>query len=251
VRLQHPVRPRARSALGRAESVFAVVIVVVGALLAAGAVSGRAGQSSSARTSVCDLQFSTQLGPSAKGLCLDPVQITIPTSNASEITVPVMVLSPGSSTTVEILYSVGSESQGHIGPKVTVRPTDMPYWMSVPSGELSNRVVFSDAHLVFQTTQVLIYQYTVTASSDSTGYYAMLPPYYVGIYPALVVGAGSNHLNLTTLSTWAYTGVDQSAENTVPSTLVNTGGLLVTNVTLADVPHCLNPACNLISKSLF
>jgi len=243
--------PSHRNGSSRAEATFVAIVVAIGALFAAEAAAGTQTAPYAIHTPTCDAQLTSQLGTAAKELCLESVKISVPPSNSSEVTVPVMFMKPGSSTTMEILYVVGSESQGHIGPKATVESTNVPLWMSVPTGKLGMLVTFSKGQEVFQSTTVVIYRYTVTASNDSEGYYALLPPYYAGIYPALAVGADPNNLNLTTLSTWAYTGVIETAESTVPSTVVGTGSMGVLNVTLPNSPQCQNAACNLISKSLF
>ncbi len=226
-------------------------VVSVAGIPAADALWNRAGTSGAIHGPECNSQLESLLRGSANNLCLQLIQIFVPASNVSEIVVPVLVMKPGSTTTMDILYNIGSESLGHIGPKLDVAPTDRPQWLSVPYGNLSHEVVFSDGRVIFQSATIVIYRYNVSAGVGSNGYYALLPPLYSGINPALDVNTDPVSFNLTTLATWAFTGVLKTAEFSLPSYIVGTGNLDVVNVTLPDDSNCANPACNLISNSLF
>ncbi len=167
-----------------------------------------------------------------------------------EFYVPVLVMKPGGFGTIDILYDLSASSIGHVGPLPTVPSTLVPFALSVPSAIINtSRVGFSDGVPIFQNSAWVIYRYTVNASADSTGYYAIMPPYFFGIYPALDIGADANNLNMSTLSIWGYTGVIMSAEDSVPSTIVGTSGFAVVNATIPGLPDCPNPACSLISRS--
>jgi hypothetical protein len=167
-----------------------------------------------------------------------------------EFYVPVLVLKPGATGTIDILYHISASTIGHVGPLPTVPPNLVPVALSVPLATINtSRVEFSDGVPIFQNSAWILYRYTVNASADSTGYYAIMPPYFFGIYPALDIGAESNDLNMSALSIWGYTGIITSAEDTVPSTIVGTSGFSIVNATIPGLQDCPNAACNLISRS--
>jgi len=167
-----------------------------------------------------------------------------------EFYVPVLVMKAGGVGTLDILYHLSASSIGHVGPLPTVAPNLVPFALSVPSATINtSQVGFSDGVVVFQNSGWIIYRYTVHSSVDSMGYYAIMPPYYFGIYPALAIGVNSNDLNMTALSIWGFTGVIMSAEDTVPSTIVGTSGFSIVNATIPGLADCPNPACSQISRS--
>ena len=161
-----------------------------------------------------------------------------------------MIMNPGTTSTMDVLYLLSARSEGHRGPLPNVTSSEVPLTLSVPSGQLEpGKVSFSNASVVFQDTAVILYRYTVSAAADSNGYYAILPPYYYGIYPALAVGADPNGLNKSALSIWGFSGVIESQEFVVPSYIVGTGNLNVVNATVPMILNCPNPACVMISHS--
>lgn len=171
-------------------------------------------------------------------------------SYVPEFYVPVLIMKPGGVGTIDILYHLSASSIGHVGPLPTVPSTLVPYALSIASATRNTSLVeFSHGVPIFQNSAWILYRYTVNASVHSTGYYAIMPPYFFGIYPALDIGTDSNNLNMTTLSIWGYTGIIMSAEDTVPSTIVGTSGFTVVNATIPGLSYCPNAACNLISRS--
>ncbi len=171
-------------------------------------------------------------------------------NHVPEFYVPVLVMKPGGFGSIDILYHISAATIGHVGPLPTVAPTLVPFALSVPSATLNtSRVGFSHGVPIFQNSAWIIFRYAVNASADSTGYYAIMPPFYFGIYPALDIGADSNDLNMSALSIWGYTGVIMSAEDTVPSTIVGTSGFSIVNATIPGLDYCPNPACSVISRS--
>jgi len=167
-----------------------------------------------------------------------------------EFYVPVLVLKPGATGTIDILYHISASTIGHVGPLPTVPPNLVPVALSVPLATINtSRVEFSDGVPIFQNNGWTIYRYTVNASADSTGYYAITPPYYFGIYPALDIGTDTNNLNMSALSIWGFTGIITSSEDTVPSTIVGTSGFNIVNATIPGLADCPNPACSQISRS--
>jgi len=201
-------------------------------------------------TSECDPQLSVEIGESGTGLCLRQVSLTVSRSNSSEFSVPVMIMKPGTSTVVKVLYFLAAESVNHPGPILNITSSEPPVIMSVPSGTFdAGGVTLSNASAIFQNARVVIFSYTLTAATNSSGYYAILPLYYFGMYPALVVSADPNHPNMTALSLWGYTGTMISSEFIVPSFIVGTGDLNVINASVPMTENCMNPACVKISHS--
>jgi hypothetical protein len=226
------------------------VLIASTSLFATGSLlSNSDGRSSTVPVRVCDAALSAELGLSATNICLQDVQISVSSTNGSRFIVPVMVMQTGTTTTMDILYLLSSETLGHTGPIENVTASDVPIALSVPSGRASDQVTFSDASIVFANKNVIIYSYTVKAPYGSNGYYAILAPYYYGAYPALAVGADPDHLNESALSTWGFSGPMQSAEFALPSSIVGTGDLVLVNASVPMIPTCLNPACIVISHS--
>lgn len=241
--------PTRKRAFSSPTVVFAVLVVVIVAAFAGGSYLIGSTDSFPAPDRVCDKALSRALGPSTSGLCLQNVQLSVSSSNVSQFIVPVMVMKPGTTTTVDILYLLGSETVGHKGPIQNVTTSDFPEALSVPSGKVSGQVVFTDPSVLSSGRGFIIYRYAVAAAAGSTGYYAILPPFYFGAYPALAVGAQPDLLNQSALTTWGYDGVMQSAEFAIPSEIVGTGSLALVNATVPAVPSCTTPACVIISHS--
>lgn len=241
-----------RDAPDRPAQVFAIALVALLVLIAAGSYADQTlGSAGSATTDHrCDQALEDGLGlQTTQGVCLEDVQVAVSSANQSDFVVPVMLMKPGSTTTLDILYLLGSESVGHKGPIMNVTAADLPVALTVPSGKLTHLVVFSNARPLFAGRGFIAFRYTLTVSSNSTGYYAILPPLYFGTYPALAVGANPFDLNMTTLRTWGYDGVMQSAEFALPSEIVGTGTLTVVNATVPTTPACASPACIIVSHS--
>jgi hypothetical protein len=161
-----------------------------------------------------------------------------------------MVMSTRSSTVVEVMYQLNSQSVGW--PTAThrnVTSSQVPLAISVPTGQITQLVKFSNASLVFEDKSVMIYNYTITTLAGSAGYYAILSPYYFGMPPALAIGADPNRLNASALSMWGYSGLFLSSEVTIPSRIVGVGNMVLVNSTIPMVPYCLNAACSIISHS--
>lgn len=241
---------RGGRSLARGPVVFVLVAALVLAMFAADSLVQVSGNSTTSQTYACDTSLTGELGISSPGLCLQqPLQVSVLSSNYSEYVVPVMILQPGSSTAVYILYLLADEAVAHPGQIENVTTSDVPVAMSVPSGEVSGLVTFSNATVLFSSKSVILYEYTVTAAVGSDGYYAVLPPYYYGAYPALAVGASPGALNQTALQTWGYDGMMLSGEFVLPSDIVGTGNLMVVNATVPTTPECPTPACVTISHS--
>jgi len=205
-------------------------------------------------TPECDPQLSAEVGNLGTGLCLQQVSLSVSRSNSSEFSVPVMIMKPGTSTVVNVLYLVAAERVFHPGPLPNITSSELPVLMSVPSGTIEpDGVTFSNALKIFQNGRVVIFSYTLTAATNSSGYYGILPQYYFGMYPALVVSASAdpNNLNMTALGLWGYTGNMISSEFFVPSYVVGTGDLNVINATVPMTESCMNPACVIIAHSQY
>lgn len=200
----------------------------------------------------CDIQLATEIGATTTGLCLRPLEVAWD-RNSSDIHVPVLVMKPGTTGTTDILYNISKGLYvSRPGLKPNVTSTDVPMALSVVSAKVNKSSVgFSDGLLVFRNADWVVYRYTVNAAADSAGYYAILPRYYWGMYPALFIGANPNDLNTSSLSMWGYTGCCTSGEVTLPSSIVGTSGFGIVNATVPAIPYCPNAACNLVSRSLY
>lgn len=241
--------PLRRESVARSSVVFLALLIVVLSLFTGYSVYFPAGGMPVTRQAgACDSNLLNIPEPPAY-LCLQNIQVSISASNESEFVVPVMVMSTGSSTVVQIMYLLNSQSVGWPVPHRNVTSSQVPVAISVPTGRVTQFVKFSNASLVFEDTSVMIYDYIITSLPGSTGYYAILPPYYFGMLPALAVGAGPNQLNATALSMWGYSGTFLSSEVTIPSRIVGVGSMVVVNSTIPMIPDCPNAACNIISHS--
>lgn len=233
----------------RSSVVYVAVIVVVLVGLAGDSLFNPTSGAPTTVPETCDSALSAALGIPSATLCLQDVQISVSASNSSEFTVPVMMMGQGTTTTVDILYLLNSESVGHKGPIQNVTADDFPVAISVPSGMASTQVTFSNATVLYAGKDVIIYGYTLTASPGSDGYYAVAPPFYFGAYPVLAVGAEPGQLNGTALSMWGYDGTMQSGEFALPSDIVGAGTLTLVNATVPAIPSCPNPACVVVAHS--
>lgn len=235
------------AAVARVSVVVLILVLVVSAVAASYIYL-----STRPQEGVCDNLLSEQIGATATHQCLQPLSITESSLNSSEFYVPVLVLKPGGTGTMNILYHISATVMGHRGPLPTITSADVPLTLSVTvTSEGGSQVRFSNGVLVFNISGWLLYKYTVTAPANSTGYYAIEPPYYYGTYPALAVGGSPKDLNMSALSMWGFTGVMQSAEFTVPSTIVGTSGFNIVNATVPGISYCPNAACVLISRSAY
>jgi len=235
--------------MARLFKVLLILGVLAIALIASVALLTLPRNSTKASTKVCDEALLSELKLSSTDFCLQNLQITISAKNSSELIVPVMIVKPGTITSLELLYELSGESVQHPGPKQNVTSSELPAALSVPSGIVSDLVKFSDASLVYESSSTVIYNYTLIAPDSSNGYYAIMPPFYFGFYPVLAVGADSNHLNESELSNWGYDGPMISGEFMLPSLIVGTGDATLVNATVPAVQICPSPACNVIAHS--
>ncbi|MGI0079728.1 MAG: hypothetical protein ACRECH_08890 [Nitrososphaerales archaeon] len=98
-------------------------------------------------------------------------------------------MQPGTTATMSLLYDnmlpsliVPSEGAKPMLPNLTA--TDVPYALPVSTGHLPDKnVVFSNASLIFQHDSWNLCKYSLSASANSSGYYAILPPFYYGSIP--------------------------------------------------------------------
>lgn len=200
----------------------------------------------------CDPQVLIQMGASGSGLCLSPLEIKVSGTNSSEFFVPVLTMRPGTTGTIEILYDMGAGNYvSRAWEKVNLTSTEVPLAFSMALARPSADVRFSSGRVVFQNNAWLLYSYKVTALANATGYYSILPWYYVGLYPAFRVGSSSGSQNMSILANWGYTGDSTSGEVILPSMVVGTSGMTVANVTVSTTANCPSSACVLIADSLY
>jgi hypothetical protein len=202
------------------------------------------------KTANCDSFLSKEVG--ANDLCLRPFTISISPSNSSDFVVPVLIAQPGGSASIEVLYHLSASTVNHQGNLASLTPSDVPDMLSESTGTVSpSQVTVSNGVLVYNSTAWVIYSYTLRTSSASEGYYAILPPFYYGTYPALAVASESNTLNMSALAMWGFDEVGQSSEFVIPSTIVGTSGLSVVNASVPQISYCPNSACIAVSHSLY
>lgn len=199
----------------------------------------------------CNAQLSSEVGDAQQHLCLHPLIISILSTNASEFSVPVLVLSPGDSGTVQILYHISASQVNHQGNKANLTQFDSPGVLSISTASVNRSdISFSNGSLIFQNADWVLFKYTLNTSSQSEGYYAILPPFYYGIYPPLVITSEPSKLNNTALSMFGFSGLIQSGEFIIPSTIVGVSGLRILNYSVPAISYCPNAACILITRSL-
>ena len=239
---------RRRRAAARILVVALVLLVVVAAFsvsyLYFGVGSGQGG---------CDQSLLAQIGAVGSGLCLRPLKIIVSGANSSEFVVPVLTMKAGSSGTISILYDLAAGtyvSRPYEKPNVTA--SDIPLALSVATARPSpGSVDFSDARALFNSSHWVVFTYDVRAAQNATGYYAILPPEYAGVYPPIAVGGDANALNMISLAMFGYTGLSMSGEVIVPSTIVGASGMTVVNATIPMITTCPNSACVFVSYSLY
>ncbi len=200
----------------------------------------------------CDTRLANKIGAGSSGLCLQPLVVT-QNSNSSEFYVPVLIIQPGSSGTLDILYDLASGIYvSHPGLKPNLTAANLPVALSVATAAPNaTRVGFSNASLIFKDNGWVIYRYTIETAADSSGYYAILPSYYWGMRPALAVGATPGNLSLTALALWGYTKCCISGEVTMNSTIVGAAGFTIATVTVPGIEFCPNAACNILARSQY
>lgn len=202
-------------------------------------------------TQACDSKLNNEIGVTNQQLCLQPLTIAVSSVNASEFVVPVLTIKPGEIGTMEILYHISASQVNHQGNKANLTEIDMPGAISVTTAtENRSKVGFSNGTLIFRDMNWAIYKYTVDTAGDSPGYYAIIPPFYYGFYPPLVVTSNPNKLNNSALSMWGFTGIIQSGEFIIPSTIIGVTGFRIVNDTIQTISYCPNSACVLITRSL-
>lgn len=123
----------------------------------------------------CDSQLSNQIGAPAT-LCLQPISISVLSTNSSEENVPVLTMKPGNSASVTVLYRQILKSTID-NPQMNLSSSDVPYAMSAISGMFSKQVAFSSGTLIFRNRTSIIYRYAISAAPGSDGYYAILVPF--------------------------------------------------------------------------
>ncbi|HZW55484.1 MAG TPA: hypothetical protein VFF30_04270 [Nitrososphaerales archaeon] len=238
------MRPHSNvSAISRIVAICIILIVALTAVLSTYFIF----EGSANSPSRCDEQLSKATG--ATNFCLNPLTIEILASNSSDYNVPVLVIRPGTTAQMSILYHLAvngiSGSSTHVRPNLT--STTVPYALSADSGRISNNEVkFENATMVFQNETWVLFSYNVKASSNSSRYYAILPPFYYGFYPAIAVEPSSGNLNYSELTMWGFDGIIESGEFVIPSTIVATSNLNLVNVTVPGTTICPNAACSVI-----
>jgi len=197
----------------------------------------------------CNSQLSSQIGSPAD-LCLKTITINYSDENSSEAIVPVLLMKPGSTASISILYEPHPDKGSGFNPQSKLTSFNIPTAVSAISGEPNiSAVAFSEGMQVYQYDNWTIYKYNITSSNESSGYYAMIIPFGPTIYPALVIGSNSFVLNLTRMSLWGYVGAIQTGETVIPSILVGTSNLAIVNVTIPESQYCHTRACNIIASS--
>ena len=234
-----------RSAITKLTVVVLIVIIIIATLVTTLILLPR-------RQAVsCDTKLSAQLGATSM-LCLRPLSITSSSSNSSNFIVPVLIMKAGGTGSIEILYHLSNAFVAHKGQPPVLSSSIVPLTLSVDAAtEGKSSVVFSSGTLLLNNSGWLLYKYKVNASTSSSGYYAIEPPYYYGIYPALAVGVNPRNLNISALSMWGFDGAIESGEFIVQSTIVSTSGFVIVNATVSGISYCPNSASILISHSAY
>ena len=198
-----------------------------------------------------DTKLSNVMGITGQSQCLHPLTITVSRVNDSQFIVPILVIRHGESGTMRILYHLSASEVNHQGNEAILTETDAPRALSVSTAtENKSKVGFSNGILIFRNANWTLYEYVVNTSSNSAGYYAILPPFYYGFYPSLAVTNQLNKLNNSALSMWGFRGIIQSGEFIIPSTIVGVTGFHVVNDTIPDISYCPNSACVLKARSI-
>jgi hypothetical protein len=159
-------------------------------------------------------------------------------------------MKPGTSGSLTILYHVLIKWSAY-NPQSKLVSADVPAAFSVTSVQIDKGIRFSDGTLIFQYNNWTEYRYTITASSNSTGYYALLIPYGFKFYPALVIGVDPSSLNASILSMWGYDGLMVSGETSIPSDIVGITNMSVINQPVPITSTCPNAACVRLSHDYY
>jgi hypothetical protein len=229
----------------RASSLSLLFIVAIAAI--SGAYFGTA--TSQARN--CNSQLSGKAGTPAN-LCLQTIAIDYSGRNSSEASVPVLLMQPGTTASVSILYEPHSDKGSAYNPQSQLTGFNIPTAISAISGQPNiTAVEFSKGSLVFEQNNWTIYRYNITASNDSGGYYVIIVPFGPQLYPALVVAPSSASINVSEMSVWGYVGSITTGETVIPSVIVGESNLSVVNVTIPESQYCQTRACNIVASSQF
>ena len=155
----------------RASSLSLLFIVAVGAI--AGAYFGIATNPSGN----CNSGLSKKAGTPAS-ICLQTIAIDYSSRNSSEASVPVLLMQPGTTASISILYEPHSDKGSAYNPQSKLTGYNIPTAISTISGQPNiTAVEFSKGTLVFAQNNWTIYSYNITASNDSSGYYAIIVPF--------------------------------------------------------------------------
>jgi hypothetical protein len=198
----------------------------------------------------CNTQLSAKIGSPAD-LCLQTIAINYSGSNSSDAIVPVLVMKPGTSASISILYEPHADKGSGFNPQSKLTSFNIPTAISAISGVPSGNVSFSKGTLLFSQNNWTIYSYTVSASANSSGYFVIIVPFGPTLYPALAVSSEANSLNTSTLSLWGYVGGITTGETAIPSIIVGTSNLTIVNVTIPESQRCMTRACNVIASSQY
>jgi hypothetical protein len=121
--------------------------------------------SSTDSIAACDKTLSAESGAPA-GLCLKPLVVALSSSNSSFFFyVPVVVVRPGTTATVDILYQQTANhtapvsGSGSLPVPPQLRPEDVPQVLSVPGGQLMGvrQITFSTGQLLSQHGKWTLY----------------------------------------------------------------------------------------------
>ncbi len=152
--------------------------------------------------------------------------------------VPVLLMRANSTSSIYVLYLTSPYSS-----RITTE--NLPSVFTPPvGGQLSNSIRFSNANLLLQNASMVLYEYTVTALSNSTGYYQMYFWDSCGLGLPFVIGVSADDLNMSELHIFGYSGVFYCQISPIRSELVGISSN-ITEVTI-NVPSftaCYNVDC--------
>lgn len=186
------------------------------------------------------------------GLCLRTIAIYYPSANSTTATVPALVMTPGSTASISILYEPHSDLGDEFNPQSKLTGYNIPTAVDALTGNPNLAAVrFAMGTLVSEHDNWSIYSYSIITSNDSSGYYAIIVPFGPTLYPALVVEPPSTPVNASMMSLWGYVGSIESGETIIRSIFVGTSDLSIVNVTIPTSPYCMSRACNQIASSEF
>jgi len=183
-------------------------------------------------------------------LCLETIAISYSGSNSSSANVPALIMRPGTTASISILYEPHSDQGDEFNPQSILTGFNIPTPVSAISGNPDLAAVsFSKGTLVSEHDNWTIYSYNITASKNSSGYYAIIVPFGPQMYPALVISTDVNSVNTSMMSLWGYVGSIITGETVYPSVIVGTSNLSFVNTTIPESSYCQSRACNLIASS--